>query len=40
MSMTDEAAIEWFRRRGTIPVGHAATIADYLATRDEVSDNE
>jgi len=40
MTMTDDAAVEWFRRRGTIPVGHADTIAAYLATRDEESDNE
>jgi len=40
MTMTDDAAVEWFERRGTIPLGHADTIAAYLATRDEESHNE
>ena len=36
--MTDAAAIRVFKRRGTIPPGHAAAIAEYLARDDREGD--
>jgi hypothetical protein len=32
--MTDAAAVRVFKRRGTIPPGHAAAIAAYLGRDD------
>ena len=36
--MTDAAAVRVFKRRGTIPPGHADTIAEYLARDDREGD--
>jgi hypothetical protein len=38
--MTDDAAIHVFERRGTIPPGHADTIAAYLARDGREEDGD